>query len=64
MRSEGRIPCNAYHTPFYKTAKNGVVIATDRKVASVLVDSEEYQKIQNITPTTGMNTAEASCVFH
>jgi 20S proteasome alpha/beta subunit len=34
-------------------AKNGVVIATDRKVSSVLVDSEEYQKIQNITPTTG-----------
>ncbi|KAJ1436889.1 20S proteasome subunit alpha 2 [Ochromonadaceae sp. CCMP2298] len=34
-------------------AKNGVVIATDRKVASVLVDTEEYQKIQNITPTTG-----------
>jgi 20S proteasome subunit alpha 2 len=29
------------------------VIATDRKVSSVLVDSEEYQKIQNITPTTG-----------
>jgi 20S proteasome subunit alpha 2 len=30
-----------------------VVIATDRKVASVLVDTNEYQKIQNITPTTG-----------
>lgn len=37
-------------------AKNGVVIATDKKVTSVLVDSEEYQKIQNITPTTGINT--------
>mmetsp|Transcript_59926 Transcript_59926/g.117832 ORF Transcript_59926/g.117832 Transcript_59926/m.117832 type:complete len:234 (-) Transcript_59926:79-780(-) len=34
-------------------AKNGVVIATDRKVSSVLVDSDEYQKIQNVTPTTG-----------
>eukprot|EP00388_Colpodella_angusta_P041960 GDKK01054787.1.p2 GENE.GDKK01054787.1~~GDKK01054787.1.p2 ORF type:complete len:246 (-),score=53.44 GDKK01054787.1:101-802(-) len=34
-------------------AKNGVVIATDKKVSSVLVDAEEYQKIQNITPTTG-----------
>eukprot|EP01032_Pedospumella_encystans_P033092 gene33092-37393_t len=34
-------------------ARNGVVIATDKKVASVLVDTEEYQKIQNITPTTG-----------
>lgn len=35
-------------------AKNGVVIATDRKVSSVLVDSDEYQKIQSITPTTGL----------
>lgn len=34
-------------------AKNGVVIATDKKVSSVLVDGEEYQKIQSITPTTG-----------
>jgi len=34
-------------------AKNGVVIATDKKVSSLLVDSDEYQKIQNITPTTG-----------
>jgi 20S proteasome alpha/beta subunit len=34
-------------------AKNGVVIATDRKPSSVLVDSDDYQKIQNITPTTG-----------
>ena len=34
-------------------AKNGVVIATDKKVASVLVDNDEYQKMQSITPTTG-----------
>lgn len=34
-------------------AKNGVVIATDKKVNSVLVDTEEYQKLQNITPSTG-----------
>lgn len=34
-------------------AKNGVVIATDKKVSSVLVDIDEYQKIQSITPTTG-----------
>ena len=32
-----------------------MVIATDKKVASVLVDTEEYQKIQNITPTTGIS---------
>ena len=38
---------------FFYQAKNGVVIATDRKVSSVLVDSNEYQKIQSITPTTG-----------
>lgn len=35
------------------TAKNGVVIATDKKVSSILVDGEDYQKIQNITPSTG-----------
>eukprot|EP01039_Chlorochromonas_danica_P006954 gene6954-7694_t len=34
-------------------AKNGVVIATDKKVPSVLVDTEDYQKIQSITPSTG-----------
>ena len=35
------------------SAVNGVVIACDKKVASVLVDSADYQKIQSITPTTG-----------
>lgn len=34
-------------------ATNGVVIATDKKVSSVLVDGDEYQKIQSISPTTG-----------
>lgn len=34
-------------------AKNGVVIATDKKVSSELVDSDDYQKIQAITPSTG-----------
>jgi 20S proteasome subunit alpha 2 len=34
-------------------ATNGVVIASDKKVSSVLVDEEEYQKIQSITPSTG-----------
>jgi len=34
-------------------AKNGVVIACDKKVSSVLVDLDEYQKIQSITPSTG-----------
>lgn len=34
-------------------AKNGVVIATDRKVPTVLVDGDEYQKMQSITPSTG-----------
>ena len=34
-------------------AKNGVVIATDKKVSSVLVDSSDYQKMQMITPSTG-----------
>ena len=35
-------------------ARNGVVIATDKKVASVLVDSSEFAKIQSITPNTGI----------
>ena len=34
-------------------ATNGVVIASDKKVTTVLVDGEEYQKIQSITPSTG-----------
>ena len=34
-------------------ATNGVVIASDKKVTSVLVDGDEYQKIQSITPSTG-----------
>jgi 20S proteasome subunit alpha 2 len=34
-------------------ATNGVVIATDKKVSSVLVDADQYQKIQSITPSTG-----------
>lgn len=32
-------------------ATNGVVIACDKKVHSPLVDSEEYQKIQSVTPS-------------
>jgi 20S proteasome subunit alpha 2 len=34
-------------------ASNGVVIACDKKVSSVLVDTDEYEKIQSITPSTG-----------
>lgn len=34
-------------------AKNGVVIATDKKVTSSLVDTDAYQKMQSITPSTG-----------
>lgn len=37
-------------------ATNGVVIVTDKKVGSVLVDDSEYHKIQNITPSTGNKT--------
>ena len=40
-----------YYTTF--VAKNGVVIATDKKVNTVLVDGDEYQKIQSITPSVG-----------
>ena len=38
---------------FYMSAKNGVVIATDKKVTSTLVDLDEYEKMQSITPSTG-----------
>ena len=34
-------------------ATNGVVIATDKKVSSVLVDDADHVKMQNITPSTG-----------
>lgn len=30
-----------------------MVIVTDKKVHSVLVDDDEYHKIQSITPSTG-----------
>ena len=32
-------------------ATNGVVIATDKKVSSVLVDEKEYEKIQVTSPS-------------
>jgi 20S proteasome subunit alpha 2 len=35
-------------------ATNGVVICTDKKVSSVLVEADDYQKIQLITPSTGI----------
>lgn len=44
-------------------ATNGVVIASDKKVSSVLVDAEEYQKIQSITPSTGMSSQNTFCIF-
>ena len=34
-------------------AVDGVVLATDKKVPSVLVDTEDVHKIESITPTTG-----------
>ena len=34
-------------------AVDGVVLATDKKVPSVLVDTEDVHKIEAITPTTG-----------
>lgn len=34
-------------------AVDGVVLATDKKVPSVLVDTEDMHKIEAITPTTG-----------
>lgn len=34
-------------------AKDGVVIATDKKFASTLVDSDHVQKVEPITTSTG-----------
>jgi 20S proteasome subunit alpha 2 len=34
-------------------AKDGVVIATDKKLPSVLVDTAHVHKMETITPTTG-----------
>lgn len=34
-------------------AKNGVVIATDKKVQTTLFDNADYHKMQSITPSTG-----------
>jgi 20S proteasome subunit alpha 2 len=34
-------------------ARNGVVLVTDKKLSSVLIDADEHQKMQAITPATG-----------
>lgn len=34
-------------------ARNGVVLVTDKKLSSPLIDAEEFQKMQMITPSTG-----------
>jgi 20S proteasome alpha/beta subunit len=38
---------------YVSSATNGVVLVTDKKVTSPLVDSDEYHKIASITPHTG-----------
>ena len=35
-------------------AVDGVVLATDKKLPSVLVDADDVHKMEAITPTTGM----------
>ncbi|XP_073262877.1 proteasome subunit alpha type-2-like isoform X2 [Populus alba] len=35
-------------------AANGVVIATEKKLPSILVDESSVQKIQNLTPNIGV----------
>jgi 20S proteasome subunit alpha 2 len=45
---------NTLHRVSMIEAKNGVVIATDKKVSSVLVEADGYQKMQSITPSTGI----------
>jgi 20S proteasome subunit alpha 2 len=61
------IVLNSYNLilPHSLSAKNGVVLVTDKKVSSVLVDDADYQKIQNITPSTGVSSSIFlfSCVF-
>ena len=45
-------------------AVNGVVVVTDKKVHSVLVDADEYHKIQSITPAAGeFNVLHSSIVL-
>lgn len=39
------------------------MIATDKKVTSVLVDGDDYQKIQLITPQTGKSRRLTDCFF-
>ena len=36
------------------TATNGVVIATEKKLPSVLIDEAHVQKVELINPSTGM----------
>ncbi|KAF2608502.1 hypothetical protein F2Q68_00046697 [Brassica cretica] len=43
-------------------ASNGVVIATEKKLPSILVDEASVQKIQNLTPNIGV--VYSSCSHH
>ena len=42
--------CYLYHS----SATNGVVLVSDKKVSTCLVDDKELVKMQNITPSTGV----------
>jgi 20S proteasome alpha/beta subunit len=43
-----------YSCPFPCAAKNGVVIATEKKLASILVDGDAFQKIETVHTGCGM----------
>jgi hypothetical protein len=49
----GIILPSAFYLPFLTTATNGVVIATEKKLPSVLIDEAHVQKIELINPSTG-----------
>lgn len=42
---------------YHHTATNGVVIATEKKLPSVLIDEAYVQKVELINPSTGMYIA-------
>jgi 20S proteasome alpha/beta subunit len=44
----------------FLAATNGVVIATEKKMPSVLIDEKQMQKIEVINPSTGARAVAAA----
>ena len=51
---ENMFPKPVYSQPFCSTASNGIVIATERKSSSILIDDAVIEKVAVICPNIGI----------